>query len=169
MKEVLWSETIQWKQWQITVVVSSLGLHGVAFARDLPGLGSTLTDRERTAPFSSPFRQYFGRQSRDLSVPIDWHGTAFQLTVWRALITIPYGQVITYRALADLIGRPSAVRAVARSVALNPWPIIVPCHRVVGSDGTLTGYRGGLALKQALLELEGVSGIVARGHERYAF
>jgi methylated-DNA-[protein]-cysteine S-methyltransferase len=81
-------------------------------------------------------------------------GTAFQHSVWDALMTIPYGETRSYADIARQIGRPRAVRAVGRANAVNPIALIVPCHRVIGADGSLTGYGGGLALKQALLEHE---------------
>ncbi len=83
-------------------------------------------------------------------------GTAFQRHVWQTLRTIPRGETLTYRALAEKTGRPSSVRAVAQAVAANPIGIFVPCHRVIGSNGDLTGFAGGLALKRRLLTLEGV-------------
>jgi methylated-DNA-[protein]-cysteine S-methyltransferase len=85
---------------------------------------------------------------------LDLHGTAFQRTVWQALCEIPPGATVTYAQLAARVGRPSAVRAVGAAVGRNPVSVLVPCHRVVGSDGSLTGYAGGMARKQALLALE---------------
>jgi AraC family transcriptional regulator, regulatory protein of adaptative response / methylated-DNA-[protein]-cysteine methyltransferase len=89
-----------------------------------------------------------------LDLPLDLRGTAFQLRVWHALRRIPSGQTRTYAELAEMIGNPRAVRAVARSCATNPVPLAVPCHRVVGKDGKLTGYRWGLPRKRALLDRE---------------
>ncbi|QBI19075.1 methylated-DNA--[protein]-cysteine S-methyltransferase [Egibacter rhizosphaerae] len=91
----------------------------------------------------------------DLALAPD--GTRFQREVWAALEKLPFGTTTSYGALAAAIGRPRAVRAVARAVGANPLPIIVPCHRVVGADGSLTGYAGGLDAKQRLLRLEGAS------------
>ncbi len=85
----------------------------------------------------------------------DLGGTDFQQTVWQALKTIPYGKTVSYRDLAIQLGNPKAVRAVARANALNPISILYPCHRVIGSDGSLTGYAGGLKRKEWLLKLEG--------------
>jgi methylated-DNA-[protein]-cysteine S-methyltransferase len=82
-------------------------------------------------------------------------GTAFQQSVWRALKTIPYGRTVSYSELAKQIGNPNAIRCVARANALNPLSLIYPCHRVIGKDGTLTGYAGGLARKEWLLRHEG--------------
>ena len=83
-------------------------------------------------------------------------GTPFQQSVWRALLDIPFGETRSYADLAGRIGRPTAVRAVARANALNPIPILIPCHRAIGKNGSRTGYGGGLPRKRALLELEGV-------------
>ena len=92
------------------------------------------------------------KQSLDL--PLDLRGTAFQLRVWEALRLIPPGETRSYAELARMIGNPAAIRAVARSCAVNPVSLAVPCHRVVGSDGDLTGYRWGVERKRKLLEVE---------------
>lgn len=102
-------------------------------------------------------------------LPLDLWGTPFQCEVWSSLAGIPHGEVTTYRELAVRIGRPLAVRAVGTANGTNPLPVILPCHRVIGANGTLTGYRGGLKLKQELLELEGITDVGAAGHERFAF
>lgn len=99
-------------------------------------------------------RAYFAGELRDFDVPLDGRGTAFQRTVWQALCTIPYGTTETYGSLARLIGRPGASRAVGLANGRNAIGIIVPCHRVVGSDGSLTGYGGGVDRKRWLLEHE---------------
>jgi len=98
---------------------------------------------------------YFDGVRRTFDLPLDPQGTAFQRAVWEKLRLIPYGTTTTYRDLAAQIGRPAAVRAVGAANGRNPLPIVIPCHRVLGSDGSLTGYGGGLAIKQALLQLEG--------------
>ena len=89
-----------------------------------------------------------------LDLPLDLRGTAFQQRVWRTLCGIPAGETRTYAQLAELAGHPRAIRAVARSCATNPVSLAVPCHRVIGSDGGVTGYRWGVPRKQALLEQE---------------
>jgi methylated-DNA-[protein]-cysteine S-methyltransferase len=101
--------------------------------------------------------EYFAGQRHSFDLPLDMVcGTAFQQTVWRALLAIPYGSSTSYGALSTAIGRPSAVRALGGAVGRNPFSIVVPCHRVIGSNGSLTGYAGGLDRKTALLQLEGV-------------
>ncbi|WP_303800310.1 methylated-DNA--[protein]-cysteine S-methyltransferase [Alicyclobacillus macrosporangiidus] len=99
--------------------------------------------------------EYLRGERRTFTMPLAPHGTPFQTRVWQTLMQIPYGEVWTYADLARAIGRPTAVRAVAAANGANPMPIVVPCHRVIGSDGTLTGYSGGLHIKARLLELEG--------------
>lgn len=101
--------------------------------------------------------EYFGGQRRRFDLPLAPRGTAFQQAVWRALLEIPFGETRTYRQQAERIGRPTAIRAVGTANGANPLAVIVPCHRVIGSDGSLTGYAGGLARKALLLELEGAS------------
>jgi O-6-methylguanine DNA methyltransferase len=98
---------------------------------------------------------YFAGELRMFSVPLDLRGTPFQLDVWHALLDIPYGAVRTYATLATAIGRPQAVRAVGAANGANPIAIVVPCHRLIGSNGKLVGYGGGIAMKRRLLELEG--------------
>lgn len=97
---------------------------------------------------------YFALRSGIFEIPLAMHGTAFSQTVWRALLAIPLGQTRSYAGLAIDIGRPSAVRAVARANSMNQIAILVPCHRVLGSDGSLTGYAGGLERKRQLLQIE---------------
>lgn len=100
--------------------------------------------------------QYFAGQRSHFDLPLDLStGTAFQQLVWQALLTIARGQTCSYQALSAAIGRPAAMRAVGGAVARNPLSIIVPCHRVLGAHGALTGYAGGLGRKTALLQLEG--------------
>lgn len=98
--------------------------------------------------------RYFSGERVVFDVPLLFVGTDFQKIVWKELFGIPYGTTISYAALSGRIGRPEAVRAVANAVGANVMSIFVPCHRIVGSDGSLTGYRGGKAAKQKLLDLE---------------
>ena len=105
-------------------------------------------------PSPDELRAYFAGELRQFSLPLAPSGTEFQLDVWNALRAIPYGETTSYGELAKRIGRPAAVRAVGAANGANPLPIVVPCHRVIGSNGSLTGFGGGIPLKQALLELE---------------
>ncbi|WP_147652133.1 methylated-DNA--[protein]-cysteine S-methyltransferase [Vulcaniibacterium gelatinicum] len=99
--------------------------------------------------------EYFAGARRSFDLPLAPHGTPFQLMVWRALATIPYGATLSYAGLATRVGKPNAVRAVGAANGRNPLPIVLPCHRVIGADGSLTGFGGGLPVKRFLLELEG--------------
>lgn len=98
--------------------------------------------------------EYFGRKRREFAIPLLFTGSKFQCRVWTELLDVPYGTTISYGEVARRIGNPKAVRAVASADATNPISIIVPCHRVIGSDGQLTGYGGGLLTKRQLLDLE---------------
>lgn len=114
-------------------------------------------------------RYFSGEPVNFNTIPLDLWGTVFQQEVWRGLGGIPHGGITTYKELAVRIGRPQAVRAVGAANGQNPLPVILPCHRVIGTNGTLTGYRGGLKLKQELLKLEGITNVGGAGHERFAF
>ncbi|MFZ0292979.1 MAG: methylated-DNA--[protein]-cysteine S-methyltransferase [Candidatus Sulfotelmatobacter sp.] len=106
--------------------------------------------------------EYFSGKRRKFSFPLDLRGTDFQIACWRALLEIPYGETRTYADIARAIGKPKAFRAVGMANNRNPIAIVVPCHRVIASDGTLCGYGGGLDVKRKLLELEGaLSGTLA--------
>jgi methylated-DNA-[protein]-cysteine S-methyltransferase len=98
--------------------------------------------------------EYFNAERQTFDLPLLQVGTDFQKRVWQALEEIPYGTTVSYADIAKSIGKQSAVRAVANAVGANAIGIIIPCHRVIGSDGSLTGYAGGVALKKSLLELE---------------
>ncbi len=98
--------------------------------------------------------EYFDGRRRQFDLPLAPNGTPFQQRVWKALLDIPYGETISYGELAARIGRRSASRAVGLANGSNPLPIVIPCHRVIGSNGKLTGYGGGLAIKERLLALE---------------
>ena len=106
------------------------------------------------APVREELREYFDGRRRGFDVPLKPAGSPFELAVWRALLEIPYGETVSYGELASRIGRPEAPRAVGAANARNPIAVIVPCHRVIGADGTLTGYGGGLERKRLLLDLE---------------
>jgi len=99
-------------------------------------------------------RAYFAGELREFRTPLNPHGTDFQREAWRALVAIPYGRTVTYGEQAMKLGNPKAARAVGLANNRNPIAIFIPCHRVVGADGSLTGYRGGLDMKRRLLALE---------------
>ena len=144
----------------ITMAATDQGLAGVWFDQqrhwpDTTGW-SAKDDHPARIEAGTQLRDYFAGKRGDFDMPLDLsHGTAFQQSVWQALLGIPAGKTMTYGALSAHVGNPAAVRAVGAAVGRNPISVIVPCHRVLGSDGSLTGYAGGLHRKTALLELEG--------------
>jgi O-6-methylguanine DNA methyltransferase len=116
----------------------------------------------RMTPYVSELEEYFAGTRRDFTFRLDLRGTDFQRACWHALLAIPYGKTRTYADIARAIGKPTAFRAVGMANNRNPIAIVVPCHRVIASDGTLCGYGGGLDVKRKLLELEGaLSGTLA--------
>ncbi|MEK3910585.1 methylated-DNA--[protein]-cysteine S-methyltransferase [Paenibacillus sp. FSL H7-0331] len=165
-----------------TLIASEHGISQLLFPphlASLAGLKKDITDAEQMIEDHSLFvqfgiidllEQYFeGIPVSFDKVPLDVEGTPFQQSMWRALSQIPHGETWTYKQLADTIGKPSAMRAVGTAIGRNPLPIVLPCHRVVGSNGTLTGFRGGLQMKKDILALEGVTHMEAAGHERFQF
>ena len=127
----------------------------VTFGRWYPG---ELTVRQALPEYAHILERYFGGETAVIdTVPVELNGTAFQKKVWTALRRIPSGITISYSELAMRIGEPAAVRAVGAANGANPVAVIVPCHRVIGANGTLTGYGGGLERKQWLLAHEGVT------------
>ncbi|MBC7393384.1 MAG: methylated-DNA--[protein]-cysteine S-methyltransferase [Variovorax sp.] len=153
-----------------THIDSRLG--GVTLAATDEGLAGAWFDHQKHSPdtagwqsndahpvlreAAAQLRDYFDGKRQRFDLPLDLsHGTAFQQSVWQALLAIPSGATTSYGALSAGVGKPAAVRAVGAAVGRNPISVIVPCHRVVGKDGSLTGYAGGLERKTALLELEG--------------
>ncbi|MBM7362349.1 methylated-DNA-[protein]-cysteine S-methyltransferase [Priestia taiwanensis] len=111
-------------------------------------------DDEKLEPYAVEITEYLEGKRTTFTVPIDYNGTAFQLAVWNALCEIPFGQTRSYSDIASYINKPAAARAVGAAIGANPVLIAVPCHRVVGKNGALTGYRGGLEMKTLLLDLE---------------
>jgi O-6-methylguanine DNA methyltransferase len=113
-------------------------------------------------PYVSEMEEYFASKRREFTFPLDLRGTDFQKACWQALLAIPYGETRSYANIARAVGKPNAFRAVGMANNRNPIAIVVPCHRVIASDGTLCGYGGGLDVKRKLLELEGsLSGTLA--------
>lgn len=113
---------------------------------------------ERLAGAVHQLEEYLRGERKRFELPLDLKGTDFQLAVWGALQRIPFGAAISYSELAERLGRPKAVRAAGAANGCNPLPLIVPCHRVIGKNGSLTGFRGGLSAKETLLRLEGALG-----------
>jgi len=113
-----------------------------------------IRDDDALRDAASQLHAYFAGQLQAFDLPLAPRGTEFQQSVWSALLEIPYGQTTTYSAIAGKIGRPAAVRAVGAANGANPIPIIIPCHRVIGANGSLTGFGGGIDVKRQLLALE---------------
>lgn len=139
------------------LLASRKGVAGIYFRQAIETTKLPREDRENRflKKASRQLESYFRKDREDFSVALDLKGSAFQKEVWRSLRNIPYGQTVTYGDLAKEIGNPGAVRAVGLANAANPVSVIVPCHRVLGSKGKLTGYSGGLERKLMLLKLEG--------------
>ena len=139
---------------ELRLVASTTGLQSVYF----PGTPPALEAEDGTTPVLAEtvaqLEAYFAGTRTTFSLPLDLRGTEFQRAAWRALAAIPYGETVSYAEQAHRIGRPDAVRAVGAANGSNPLPIVLPCHRVIGSDGSLTGFGGGLDVKRALLDHE---------------
>lgn len=136
---------------QILVVCSEKGVSKLVF--DDPNEMES-HENEMESHFANQLDEYFDRKRTVFDLPLDLQGTEFQLRVWNELLKIPFGRTITYKELAIKLGNLKAIRAVGTANGANPVSIIVPCHRVIGSDGSLTGYAGGLWRKKWLLDFE---------------
>jgi methylated-DNA-[protein]-cysteine S-methyltransferase len=127
---------------------------------DGAGLGEALEDERQTILVETErqLKEYFEGKRQSFSIPLDMRGTPFQRSVWQALLEIPFGETRSYGQIAKQVGRPKAMRAVGGANGSNPIPIVVPCHRVIGSSGKLTGFGGGLETKARLLKIESANG-----------
>ncbi|MFC0333381.1 methylated-DNA--[protein]-cysteine S-methyltransferase [Paenibacillus sepulcri] len=174
---VYWTLLIH-EDWSLHIAATSEGLcfvgsqnHPLEELSDwakarIPG-SELIRDDERLLPYAAELIEYLQGTRTSFTAPFDFPGTPFQLAVWNALRSIPYGQTRSYSDIADQIERPAAVRAVGAAIGANPVLITVPCHRVIGKGGALTGYRGGLDMKTRLLQLE-QDGALADGEARHA-
>lgn len=133
---------------------SNKALHSIHFNENKASKKHTATNTILNQVITE-LSEYFNGNRETFSVPLKPEGTDFQKSVWSVLREIPYGQTISYGQIADKLGNPNKVRAVGKATGSNPIPIIVPCHRVIGSDGSLVGYAGGIHKKQFLLKHEG--------------
>ncbi|CAM3780485.1 methylated-DNA--[protein]-cysteine S-methyltransferase [Marinicrinis lubricantis] len=161
---------IRWTQisiepWQLYIAASPDGLcyigspHGsfeeaARCIQKVFPVHSLIRDEHTLQPFAEQIIQYAKGKLQQFTFPLDLKGTPFQLTVWKSLCCIPYGHSVSYSDIAEQIGKLSAVRAVGTAIGANPLLIAVPCHRVIGKNGALTGYRGGIEMKSKLLQLE---------------
>jgi methylated-DNA-[protein]-cysteine S-methyltransferase len=141
----------------LTLAGDEAGLRHLDFEKEKYPI-TIRTDWEKNPDFFKPVKAqlhaYFNRELKQFDIAIAPNGTPFQLKVWQALRNINYGELVSYKSIAEAIGNPKAVRAVGAANGKNPIPIIVPCHRVIGSDGSLTGFGGGLETKKRLIDLE---------------
>jgi methylated-DNA-[protein]-cysteine S-methyltransferase len=138
----------------LTLVVNAAGaLTHILFAHQ-PAPADVAWDADRCAAAATQLREYFAGERTEFDLPLAPSGSEFQRSVWNALRRIGHGEVVDYGGLGRRIGRPGAARAVGRANATNPIPIVIPCHRVIGADGSLTGYAGGMEAKRLLLDLE---------------
>jgi methylated-DNA-[protein]-cysteine S-methyltransferase len=153
------AKVIQSPVGRLTLVASELGLVAILWENDNPRrvpLADVVESDSHPVLLETErqLQEYFAGRRREFALPLDFRGTEFQRRVWSALLTIPYGQTRSYAQIAQQIGCPAAVRAVGAANGRNPLSIIAPCHRVVGSNGKLTGFAGGLETKAQLLALE---------------
>ncbi len=139
----------------LRVSAGEAGVRSIEINPRRPSAGTRNDANPLLASAVSQLREYFAGQRQRFELPLDPQGTDFQRKVWKALEEIPYGETRNYREIAEAVGTPRAVRAVGAANGRNPLPILVPCHRVIGADGKLVGYAGGLQVKRILLELEG--------------
>ena len=160
MIEELYTATKKFLGITIEVVCSLNGVRQILINRNLDsekfsGLIQVSVNDNKLFNVFTQLDEYFFRQRKNFNLPLEINGTDFQKAVWKELIKIPFGKTLSYNQLAIRLGDKKSVRAVAAANGANPLPIVIPCHRVIGSDGNLVGYGGGLDVKQKLLELEG--------------
>jgi methylated-DNA-[protein]-cysteine S-methyltransferase len=154
------SKTIPSPVGALTLVASDRGLAAIIWENDdpervQPGPIVEQPDHPVLVAAERQLGEYFAGKRRAFDLPLDFHGTEFQKKVWLALLTIPYGETRSYAEIAEAIGQPTASRAVGAANGKNPISIIAPCHRVIGANGDLTGFAGGVEAKARLLGLEG--------------
>jgi methylated-DNA-[protein]-cysteine S-methyltransferase len=152
------------------VGVSELGLARIAVTSEPPEQDRLSNGEERVVDVRRQLDEYFAGERREFTMPLDWSGvTGFRLRALEAMGRVPYGETVTYAELAGRAGNLRAARAAGHACATNPIPIVLPCHRIVGSDGTLRGYMGGIHLKELLLRLEGALSTVDRASDQPSF
>ena len=145
---------------RLRLVATDQGLSHLLFdqqvGEDLESDGDEVEadDHPVLAAATAQLAEYFAGRRQEFDIPLDLSGTEFQRAAWSALANVPFGETRSYRQQAEAIGRPKAVRAIGAANGKNPVPIVLPCHRIVGSDGSLTGYGGGLPIKEYLLNHE---------------
>ncbi|PLS16468.1 cysteine methyltransferase [Bacillus sp. M6-12] len=169
---IYWSLMVH-EDWKIHIAATEKGLCFVGSqnqsfdellvwaGKRMPG-SFLIQDDEKLKPFAMEFYGYLKGAQNSFTAPFDLYGTPFQLSVWDALGKIPYGETRTYSEIANAIQKPASVRAVGTAIGANPLLVTIPCHRVIGKNGSLTGYRGGLEMKVQLLNLEKETSLLSR-------
>lgn len=157
-----WTEILLIDDLKLRLVASDSGIRTIDFTPFRPLDAQKRADNPFLRQAEAQLRAYFAQELRQFNLPLDIQGTSFQRNVWHELRRIPFGETRSYAQIAVAIGSPRAVRAVGAANGANPIPIVVPCHRVIGSSGKLTGFGGGLPLKKRLLELEGAWSMALR-------
>jgi len=164
MNKIYWTLFIH-HEWQLYMATTENGLCYVGsqgkpyeemevwLAKRFPKY-ELVEEEEALSPYKNEIKEYLNGTRREFTVPVELKGTAFQLSIWDSLSKIPYGEKKSYSEIANIIQNPAAVRAVGAAIGANPVLITIPCHRVVAKNGALTGYRGGLEMKERLLTLE---------------
>jgi methylated-DNA-[protein]-cysteine S-methyltransferase len=152
MMQHLFTQTLDSPIGLLQIVCSHTALAAIHFSEHQVTAGPG--ESELLSEVIRQLQQYFSGERTEFDLPLNPQGTPFQKTVWQALQTVPFGKTASYKAIAEAIGNPKAVRAVGLANARNPIPIVIPCHRIIGSNGKLTGYAGGLWRKEYLLNLE---------------
>ncbi len=164
-QEVYWSH-IEYNTWKLYLAATNEGLCCLTLPKEsfdalskwvnlhIPD-ARLVENPEALDSYKKQVLEYLQGKRTAFTFPLDFRGTAFQVSVWQALTHIPYGETRSYSEIAEVVQRPTAIRAVGAANGANPIPIVVPCHRVIGKSGNLTGYGGGLDIKEELLRLEG--------------
>ncbi len=164
-QNVYWT-TVEYDTWKLYLAATTKGLCCLTLPKEsfdalthwvnlhIPH-ARLIEDEEALGIYKTQVIEYLQGQRTAFTFPLDFHGTAFQVSVWQALTHIPYGETRSYSEVAQVVQRPKAIRAVGAANGANPIPIVVPCHRVIGKNGHLVGYGGGLDVKEELLRLEG--------------
>lgn len=159
--------TLSHKKWTITIAATDNGLCYIGsqnepfeelekwITKHFPS-SQVIENNEKLIPYTKELKEYFDGERQVFTIPFDLSGTEFQKNVWKSLCEIPYGKTTCYSEIAKQIENPKAVRAVGTAIGANPLPIVIPCHRVIGKNGSLTGYSGGLEMKKQLLDIEGI-------------
>jgi methylated-DNA-[protein]-cysteine S-methyltransferase len=165
MKEQIYWTRLTYKTWNLYIAATNKGLCYVG-AQDGPyedfllwakkhlPKSQLVEDDKKLLLYRSQLIEYFDGERKEFTIPFDFSGTDFQKDVWKALCNIPYGETVSYSDIANAIKNPKAVRAVGGAIGKNSLTIIVPCHRVIGKNGSLTGFSGGIEMKKRLLALE---------------